>query len=134
MEETWVQSLGGEDTLENEMVTHSSFQNTGPTEDIFRDYFDGETSHCNSHIPPVTPHIVMRLHRGEKSWPPNPYPSWQCPFLLRHARLLCPWDFPSKNTRVGCHLLLQGIFPTQGSNPHFLHCSETGMGDVARII
>ena len=23
------------------------------------------------------------------------------------ARLLCPWDFPGKNTRVGCHFLLQ---------------------------
>ena len=30
------------------------------------------------------------------------------------------WNFPSKNTAVGCHLLLQGIFPTQGSNPHLL--------------
>ena len=33
--------------------------------------------------------------------------------------------FPSKNTGVGCHFLLQGIFPTQGSNPHLLcllHC------------
>ena len=27
-----------------------------------------------------------------------------------------------KNTRVGCHALLQGIFPTQGSNPDLLHC------------
>ena len=30
--------------------------------------------------------------------------------------LLCPWDFPGKNTGVGCHFLLQGIFLTQGSN------------------
>ena len=30
------------------------------------------------------------------------------------TRLLCPWDFPGKNTAVGCHFLLQGIFPTQG--------------------
>ena len=30
----------------------------------------------------------------------------------------CPWDSPGKNTGVGCHALLQGIFPTQGSNPH----------------
>ena len=28
-----------------------------------------------------------------------------------------PWDFPGKNTGVGCHSLLQGIFLTQGSNP-----------------
>ena len=27
------------------------------------------------------------------------------------------WDFPGKNTGVGCHSLLQGIFPTQGLNP-----------------
>ena len=32
------------------------------------------------------------------------------------SRLLCPGDFSGKNTGVGCHFLLQGIFPTQGSN------------------
>ena len=31
-------------------------------------------------------------------------------------------DSPDKNTRVGCHALLQGIFLTQGSNPGLLHC------------
>ena len=31
--------------------------------------------------------------------------------------LLCPWNSPGKNTGVGCHSLLQGIFPNQGSNP-----------------
>ena len=31
------------------------------------------------------------------------------------ARLLCPWDFPGKNTGAGCHFLLQSIFLTQGS-------------------
>ena len=29
------------------------------------------------------------------------------------TRLFYPWDFPGKNTGVGCHFLLQGIFPTQ---------------------
>ena len=33
-------------------------------------------------------------------------------------------DSPGKNTGVGCHALLQGIFPTQGSNPGLLHCQE----------
>ena len=33
---------------------------------------------------------------------------------------LCPWDSPGKNTGVGCHALLQGIFLTQGSNPNLL--------------
>ena len=36
--------------------------------------------------------------------------------------LYSPWDFPGQNTRVGGHSLLQGIFPTQGSNPGLLHC------------
>ena len=37
------------------------------------------------------------------------------------------WDSPGKNTGVGCHALLQGIFPTQGSNScllYLLHCSR----------
>ena len=40
--------------------------------------------------------------------------------LINHgpesSRLLCPWDSPGKNTGLCCHALLQGIFPTQGSN------------------
>ena len=36
--------------------------------------------------------------------------------------LLFPWDSPGKNIGVGCHFLLQGIFPTQGSNPRLLAC------------
>ena len=38
------------------------------------------------------------------------------------TRFLCPWDFPVKNARVGSHLLLWGIFRTQGSNLGLLHC------------
>ena len=38
------------------------------------------------------------------------------PHGLQPTRLLCPWDSPSKNTAVGCHALLQGIFLTQGLN------------------
>ena len=38
------------------------------------------------------------------------------------ARLLCPWDSLGKNTGVGCHALLQGIFPTQGLNTGLPHC------------
>ena len=38
------------------------------------------------------------------------------------TRLFCPWDSPGKNTGVGCHSLLQGIFPAQGSNLDLLHC------------
>ena len=42
------------------------------------------------------------------------------PYGLQPARLLCPWGSPGKHTEVGCHALLQGIFPTQRSNLHLL--------------
>ena len=40
------------------------------------------------------------------------------PHGLLPSRLLCQWDSPGKNIRVGCHALLQGIFPTQRSSLH----------------
>ena len=45
-----------------------------------------------------------------------------CPFLcdpwtVACTRLLHPWDFPGKSIGAGCHLLHQGIFPTQGIEP-----------------
>ena len=51
-----------------------------------------------------------------------------CPFAqalsvtpgMQPSRLLCPWNFPGKNTGVWCHFLLQRIFVTQGLNPHLL--------------
>ena len=46
---------------------------------------------------------------------------------LQHTRLLCSWDYPGKNTRVGGHALLQGIFPNLESNPCLLcllHCKQ----------
>ena len=39
---------------------------------------------------------------------------------LCDPRLLCPWNFPGKNTGVGCRFLLQGIFLTQRSNLNLL--------------
>ena len=48
--------------------------------------------------------------------------------LQRHGqqppRLLCPRDSPGKNTGVGCHALLQGIFADKGWNLHLLHCRQ----------
>ena len=42
-------------------------------------------------------------------------------FVTLWTVALRPWNFPGKNTRVGFHFLLQGIFPTQGSNLCLLH-------------
>ena len=47
------------------------------------------------------------------------------PHGLQPTRLLSPWDFPGKNTGVGCCFLLQGIFLTQGSNLGLPHCRQT---------
>ena len=44
---------------------------------------------------------------------------------LRPARLLGPWNFPGKSIGVGCHFLLQGIFPTWGLNPVLPHRRQT---------
>ena len=41
---------------------------------------------------------------------------------LRLHGLYSPWNSPDQNTGVGCLSLLQGIFPTQGSNPGLPHC------------
>ena len=46
------------------------------------------------------------------------------PWTVACTRLLHPWDFLGKSTGVGCHFLLQGIFPTQGSNPGLPHCRQ----------
>ena len=40
--------------------------------------------------------------------------------IIRNQRC----DFLDKNTGVGGHFLLQGIFPTRGSSPGFLHCRQ----------
>ena len=72
--------------------------------------------------------------RGEALLGPkeNAFPWYRCelncsvmsdsvaPWTLA-ARLLCPWDFPDKNSGVGCHFFLQGIFLTQGWNSCVLH-------------
>ena len=60
-----------------------------------------------------------------------------CPTLFPHglqpARLLCPWDSPG-NTGVGCAcVLLQGIFPTQGSNPCLLRLLHWQMSSLLLV-
>ena len=55
--------------------------------------------------------------------------SQSCPTLCNPMDYSLPGSFvhgdsPVKNTGVGCQALLQGIFLTQGSNPHLLHCRQ----------
>ena len=46
---------------------------------------------------------------------------------LRPLGLWSPWNSPSQNTGVGSLCLVQGIFPTQGSNPGLLHCRSPAL-------
>ena len=54
------------------------------------------------------------------------------PHRLQPTRLLSQWDSPGKNTGVGCHFLLQGICPTQGSNLCLLHWQAYFITEPAR--
>ena len=44
---------------------------------------------------------------------------------LKLIRLLCPQDFPGKDTGLGSHFLLQGIFLAQRLNTGLLHCTDS---------
>ena len=64
------------------------------------------------------------------------------PCGLLPARLLCQWDFPGKNTRLGCQFLIQRLLPTQGLNLYLLHwqwyqwqrtCYSQALGRVPSI-
>ena len=49
---------------------------------------------------------------------------WTWNDSLRPHRLYTPWNSPGQNTGVGSFSLLQGIVPTQGSNPSLPHCGR----------
>ena len=53
--------------------------------------------------------------------------SFVTPWPVAHQAIpsMGSWDFPGKNTGVGCHFLLQGSFPTQGLNSCLLHHRQT---------
>ena len=100
MQETWVSSLVQEDSLEKEMATHSS---------ILAGRACDQRSLAGLQSVLCCAQLISCFWHFSTPW-------------TAAARLLCPWDSPGKNTGVGCHALLQGIFLTQSSNPGILHC------------
>ena len=70
--------------------------------------------------------LITRTNGKKKKGPVDPHTQLLVlsnslqPHGLQPARLLHPWDSPGTNTGVGCHVLLQGIFLTQGSNSSLL--------------
>ena len=74
-----------------------------------------------SHLGTVKPNCktVLELRESESVSHSVVSDSLQ-PHGLEPTRLLCPWNSPGQNTRVGCHFLLQGIL-TLGLNLRLLH-------------
>ena len=54
----------------------------------------------------------------------------ETPWTVLPTRLLCPWDFPDRNTGAGSHFLFQGIFLTQGSSLRFSHLLHWQVGSL----
>ena len=97
-QEIQVWLLGWESPLEEEIATHSSILAWKIYPDIF---------------------IKVKVKSLSRSW------LFATPWIVACTKLLHPWDFQGKSTGVVCHSLLQGIFPTQGSNPGLSHCRQT---------
>ena len=73
----------------------------------------GQKGDPNSHI--------FRCSDAECMW------KWSCSVVsdsLRPHGLYSPWSSPGRDTGVGSRSLLQGVFPTQGSNPGPPHCRQ----------
>ena len=65
------------------------------------------------------------MHESEeRKWSRSVVSYSSRPHGLQPTRLLHPWNFPGKSTGVGCHFLLQEIFPTQESNLGLPHCRQ----------
>ena len=71
--------------------------------------------------------LVIRVFKGPKM-KVKVLVTQPCPTLCDPMNVdcqgLCPWDSPGKHTGEGRRSLLQGIFLTQGLNPHLLHCKQ----------
>ena len=88
------------------------------------------------HSPRLQIHFSASGDFSSQPWGIPKKPSRKCSLLgpqlcltlsdpVDSTRFLCPRDSPGKNTEVGCHFLLQGTFPTPGSNPGALHYRQS---------
>ena len=77
-------------------------------------FFSSESGHKDTYPRGLLWKLLLLFSRSAVS---NSLP----PHGVQRTRLLSLWDFPGKNTGVGSHFLLQGIFPTPGWNPGHLH-------------
>ena len=103
-----------------------------------------------SQLPKYPPHVHFSCNADRSFYPNRFHPkAWMTasesvsrsvmsdslwPYRLQPARFLCPWDSPGKNTGGGCRTLLQGIFPTKGSNWDLLHCRQILYGMSYKLV
>ena len=91
---------------------------------------DGETVLSLNFVSPCTfPHFLLEscLYQVNKSrlrLVAQSCPTLCDPMDCRPPGTSVHGDSPGKNTGVGCHALLQGIFPTQGLIPGLPHCTD----------
>ena len=71
-----------------------------------------------------------RVASSRRRGPSSAHPATMCAMhpVVPSAWLFCPRDSPCKNTGVGCHALLQGIFQIQGLNLHLLRLLHWQVG------
>ena len=140
MQETWVQSQGWEDPLEKEMATHSS---TLAGRIPWREEPPGRLQSMGSqrvgHDWATSHSLTQKYHKQVKreghskrtfiKWDEHFEPSesesrWVVSDYWWPHGLYSPWNSPGQNPGVHSFSLLQGIFPTQGSNPGLPHCRQ----------
>ena len=136
IQEIWILSLGQEDPLGKEMATHSSilaWESHDQKSLLSYSPWDLKESYIFICFPfqtlkhlagerlvhPLILIIVCYTYSVKMKVLVSVMSDSLRPHGLQPTRLLCPWNSPGKN--IEDHSLLQGIFPTQGSNSHLLH-------------
>ena len=97
-----------------------------------QEYWSGLSFSSPGHLPdpwikPISHALAGRFFTASATWEAHSYESKSenrsvVSDSLRLHELYSPWNSPGQNTGIGSHSLLQGIFPTQGSNPGLPHC------------
>jgi len=87
--------------------------------------WEGDSSWLSSILRLNLNQLTNDMKWKERKWNRSVVSDFLWPHGPEPARLLYPWDFPGKNTGMDCHILLQGIVPTQGSNTGLPNCRQT---------
>ena len=86
--------------------------------------WEGDSSWLSSILRLNLNQLTNDMKWKERKWNRSVVSDFLWPHGPEPARLLYPWDFPGKNTGMDCHILLQGIVPTQGSNTGLPNCGR----------